>query len=171
MKSSGRVFGNGANVEAARTGARSKAARDSIQRTSLKKKIKLIMIIVFQTIPLLLQSSASFAMLSLAVLSVATFGSPAPSPWTKVLLTDAVARGAVCLDGSPGGYYIKFPPNQKTNNLNKKWVRTSLELNLLRSSYAAYLPLAGCTATRSFSSAALPCWHCVLALCRCCSTS
>eukprot|EP00729_Bicosta_minor_P026260 gene26260-1443_t len=60
-------------------------------------------------------------MLSLAVLSVATFGSPAPSPWTKVLLTDAVARGAVCLDGSPGGYYIKFPPNQETNNLNKKW--------------------------------------------------
>lgn len=113
------------------------------------------MIIVFQTIQLLLHSSASFAMLSLAVLSVATFGSPAPSPWTKVLLTDAVARGAVCLDGSPGGYYIKFPPNQETNNLNKKWVRTS----------------AGCTATRSFSSAALPCWHCVLALCRCCSTS
>lgn len=29
MKSSGRVFGNGANVEAARTGARSKAARDT----------------------------------------------------------------------------------------------------------------------------------------------
>ena len=81
------------------------------------------MIIVFQTIQLLFfPASASFAMLSLAVLSVATFGSPAPSPWTKVLLTDAVARGAVCLDGSPGGYYIKFPPNQ--DNLNKKWVRT-----------------------------------------------
>lgn len=48
MKSSGRVFGNGANVEAARTGARSKAARDtdSISKNFLSKnKFKLIMII------------------------------------------------------------------------------------------------------------------------------
>eukprot|EP00051_Salpingoeca_urceolata_P029069 m.488857 g.488857 ORF g.488857 m.488857 type:complete len:384 (+) comp26156_c0_seq1:66-1217(+) len=27
--------------------------------------------------------------------------------WTKVLLTDAATQGAVCLDGSPGGYYIR----------------------------------------------------------------
>lgn len=40
MKSSGRVFGNGANVEAARTGARSKAARDtdSISKNFSQKK-------------------------------------------------------------------------------------------------------------------------------------
>mmetsp|Transcript_55505 Transcript_55505/g.130988 ORF Transcript_55505/g.130988 Transcript_55505/m.130988 type:complete len:373 (+) Transcript_55505:1-1119(+) len=27
--------------------------------------------------------------------------------WTKVLLTDAAKNGAVCLDGSPGGFYIR----------------------------------------------------------------
>ena len=27
--------------------------------------------------------------------------------WTKVLLSDAVADGAVCLDGSPGGFFIR----------------------------------------------------------------
>ena len=27
--------------------------------------------------------------------------------WAKVLLTNAAARGAVCLDGTPGGYYIR----------------------------------------------------------------
>lgn len=27
--------------------------------------------------------------------------------WTKILMTDAVNKGAVCLDGSPGGFYIR----------------------------------------------------------------
>ena len=33
---------------------------------------------------------------------------PGPSAWQRVLLTDAAQkRGAVCLDGSPGGYFIR----------------------------------------------------------------
>eukprot|EP00756_Hemistasia_phaeocysticola_P003666 Hpha_TRINITY_DN1236_c0_g1::TRINITY_DN1236_c0_g1_i1::g.44821::m.44821/K19882/NOTUM; O-palmitoleoyl-L-serine hydrolase len=31
----------------------------------------------------------------------------APNVWTKHILTDYVGRGARCLDGSPGGYYLR----------------------------------------------------------------
>jgi hypothetical protein len=39
------------------------------------------------------------------------------SKWSLVMLTDAAKTGAVCLDGSPGGYYIRPGlPN------NSRWV-------------------------------------------------
>jgi hypothetical protein len=39
------------------------------------------------------------------------------SKWDLVLLTEAAKTGAVCLDGSPGGYYIRRGMPQ-----NKRWV-------------------------------------------------
>lgn len=38
---------------------------------------------------------------------VARAGAAGNDAWTKVLMTDAVAKGAVCLDGSPGGYFLR----------------------------------------------------------------
>jgi hypothetical protein len=35
--------------------------------------------------------------------------SPSNGVWTRVLLQEGVAQGAVCLSGSPGGYYIRPP--------------------------------------------------------------
>jgi hypothetical protein len=31
----------------------------------------------------------------------------AATPWSRVMLTDATKRGARCLDGSPGGYFLR----------------------------------------------------------------
>jgi len=39
--------------------------------------------------------------------------------WTRVLLTDYVSKGAVCLDGSPGAYYIRTPLTETNEN---NWV-------------------------------------------------
>ena len=47
--------------------------------------------------------------LVLSLLLSPLLASAAPAPartWEKVLLTDAAKTGAVCLDGTPGGYYI-----------------------------------------------------------------
>ena len=52
---------------------------------------------------------------------------PSPSLYTRVLLTDAVASGAVCLDGSPGAFYIRKPistaaaTTSTTGTDNNKW--------------------------------------------------
>ena len=35
--------------------------------------------------------------------------------WTKTLLTDGVVLGAVCLDGSPGAYYMRAPLNDSAS--------------------------------------------------------
>lgn len=50
-------------------------------------------------------------------------GSAVPGNWTRVFLQDAAAKGAVCIDGSPGAFYIR------TSNANgtapsdpTKWV-------------------------------------------------
>jgi hypothetical protein len=55
-------------------------------------------------IPLKLQ--APMACLLLLVLLVVS-GRAVVDDWQKVLLTDAATKGAVCLDGSPGGFYYK----------------------------------------------------------------
>eukprot|EP00035_Acanthoeca_spectabilis_P012007 m.211954 g.211954 ORF g.211954 m.211954 type:complete len:139 (+) comp15501_c0_seq1:3066-3482(+) len=65
-------------------------------------------------------------MLALFMLGVAATAAPAhpqhepawnASKWTLVIMNEAVAKGAVCLDGSPGGYYIRpGTPN------NSRWV-------------------------------------------------
>jgi hypothetical protein len=34
-------------------------------------------------------------------------GAVSGTTWQKVLMTEAVAHGAVCLDGSAGGYYLR----------------------------------------------------------------
>eukprot|EP00040_Diaphanoeca_grandis_P029080 m.169321 g.169321 ORF g.169321 m.169321 type:complete len:408 (+) comp31561_c0_seq1:229-1452(+) len=50
------------------------------------------------------------ALLTFHVHTAAAAPTPDPSGvWNKVLLTDAAKQGAVCLDGSPGGYYIRQP--------------------------------------------------------------
>lgn len=56
------------------------------------------------------------------MLLLVTFIAAASSPdgnWTKFLLTDAAAKtGAVCLDGSPGGGYIR----RGSGSGAKKWI-------------------------------------------------
>ena len=59
------------------------------------------------------------------VTSAARDASPGPGPagawdagaWELVLLTDAAAAGGVCLDGTPGGYYVR-----RGAPGNKRWV-------------------------------------------------
>lgn len=44
-----------------------------------------------------------------AILATTGSAGAGPGTWTRVLLADAAKKGAVCLDGSPGGYYIRRP--------------------------------------------------------------
>ena len=69
------------------------------------------------------------ALLSSALPAAAASDSAAPPPpgslgtWSKVLLTDAVAKsGARCLDGSPGGYYIRTHNAKGDAADPKKWI-------------------------------------------------
>ena len=45
----------------------------------------------------------------------------APGNWTLVKMTEAVAHGAVCLDGSPGAFYIRSPLRPHPHGTNA-WV-------------------------------------------------
>jgi hypothetical protein len=70
---------------------------------------------------------ASFlAAVAAATISTATGAPPPPSSlgtWSKVLLTEAVAKtGARCLDGSPGGYYIRTHNAKGLAADPKKWI-------------------------------------------------
>lgn len=48
---------------------------------------------------------------------------PEKGRWTRVFLTDAAAKGAVCLDGTPGAFYIRTTNANGTAPANaKKWV-------------------------------------------------
>ena len=42
-----------------------------------------------------------------AVLALSSSAAQSPEKWQKILLTDAAKSGAVCLDGSPGGFYLR----------------------------------------------------------------
>uniref|UniRef100_A0A7S4R4X8 Pectin acetylesterase n=1 Tax=Ditylum brightwellii TaxID=49249 RepID=A0A7S4R4X8_9STRA len=43
--------------------------------------------------------------------------------WEKVLLTDAASKnGAVCLDGSPGGYYIRRRNDDRNDSVENNWI-------------------------------------------------
>lgn len=43
--------------------------------------------------------------------------------WTLVKMTDAATKyGAVCLDGSPGAYYIRKPQNASLSNTSNMWM-------------------------------------------------
>ena len=46
-----------------------------------------------------------------------------PANWTRVFLDDAAAKGAVCIDGSPGAFYIRTTNHNGTAPANpEKWV-------------------------------------------------
>jgi hypothetical protein len=66
--------------------------------------------------------SALTALVALAASIVAMAAAPPArsndnvGTWTKTLLTDAVASGAVCLDGSPGAYYLRGPLNGSSSS-------------------------------------------------------
>ena len=48
---------------------------------------------------------------------------PPPALQTRVVLTDAAAKGAVCIDGSPGVYYVRTSNNAGTAPADpSKWV-------------------------------------------------
>jgi len=54
-----------------------------------------------------------------AVVAVAVAQQPKPDPsgtYQRVLLTDAANEGGVCIDGTPGAYYIRQPMNTSTSN-------------------------------------------------------
>jgi len=44
--------------------------------------------------------------------------SAADGEWTKVLMTEGASRGAVCLDGSPGGFFFRKGSGKGAN----KWI-------------------------------------------------
>eukprot|EP00040_Diaphanoeca_grandis_P020239 m.107608 g.107608 ORF g.107608 m.107608 type:complete len:416 (+) comp27811_c2_seq1:300-1547(+) len=71
----------------------------------------------------------AFFMLAIAVTANFGFGfgtevdvRGASAQWTRVFLTDAASKGAVCLDGSPGAYYIRTANAAGVAADPKKWV-------------------------------------------------
>ena len=51
----------------------------------------------------------AYMKLALAICFLALAAAEVPGNWTLVKMTEAVAKGAVCLDGSPGAFYIRSP--------------------------------------------------------------
>jgi len=58
----------------------------------------------------------------LCALAVTACATSPYGTWRKVLLNNASKRGAVCLDGSPGGYYIRTHSAQGVKADPKRWV-------------------------------------------------
>ena len=50
---------------------------------------------------------AFFAVMQVVMVATSAVLAGTSEPWQKVLLLDAAKQGAVCLDGSPGGYFIR----------------------------------------------------------------
>jgi hypothetical protein len=72
-------------------------------------------------------AAALLAAAATAATAAAAAAAPPPpgslGTWSKVLLTDAVAKsGARCLDGSPGGYYMRTHNAKGEAADPKKWV-------------------------------------------------
>ena len=49
----------------------------------------------------------SFLSRTFTALVLASSAAQSPEKWQKILMTDAAKSGAVCLDGSPGGFYLR----------------------------------------------------------------
>ena len=68
--------------------------------------------------------------LALLTACAAAAAPPPPSTWDRVMLTAAAEQGAVCLDGSPGGYFIQRGDPQRWILFMQVCLSVSLSLSL-----------------------------------------